>query len=201
MKMNAIKKILVLFGCLIITQYLIAQEKEDVIEKDSTVRIYGGFGLGLDYGGVGINAIYSLKNHTGFFAGGGFNFVSPAWNAGIKVALPSLDSNGVVVPYLIGMYGYNAFIKKAFGSNGVGFFNKLEEKTYYGASFGAGIDIGSRKNKNWYLSISVIAPIRSKEFKDKLEYYKKQGYKFNPENPYPVLLSVGYHVRFLKKGE
>jgi len=187
------KRIVFLIGCLLFSQMMNAQEKEDAGNRDSSTRIYAGFGMGLDYGGVGINAIYSLKNHTGFFVGGGFNFVSTAWSAGIKVALTPFDSNGVVIPYIIGMYGYNAVIKQATGGS---IFSKLEEKTFYGASFGAGIDIGSRKNKNWYLSISVIAPIRSGEFRDKLEYYKKQGYKFNPENPYPVLLSVGYHVRF-----
>lgn len=149
-------------------------------------RAYFGLGAGLDYGGLGLKAEFLPLEYIGIFAGGGYNLLEPAFNAGISVRpFPRKK----VQPFLVAMYGYNAAIKIQ---------NRRDlSKTYYGFTMGVGCDIraGLKDNK---VSLAVLVPFRSREFHDQYDYYEDVGFEFRP-GVIPIAVSIGYNFAIHRK--
>src|SRR5690606_7025441 len=74
-------------------------------QDENTTKLYGGLGMGLDYGGiVGAKIEYLPIKNLGFFAGAGYNLLSAGWNVGGSYNIffiVQLSCNPVAV------YGYN----------------------------------------------------------------------------------------------
>ncbi len=142
-----------------------------------------GLGVGLDYGGIGVNlTVYPQKN-IGLFAGIGYAFVGAGYNFGAKLRIIPNERFMKVSPYVVGMYGYNTFVKVT---------NKSEyDKFFYGTSAGAGVDIRFPMNKG-YLSLGIIIPFRDPEVDTYMDYLEAtKGVRFESEL-LPFTISVGY---------
>ncbi len=143
-----------------------------------------GLGLGLDdYGGIGVNATVYPQKNIGFFGGVGYAFVGAGYNFGTKLRIIPKERFMKISPFVVGMYGYNSFIKVS---------NKSEyDKFFYGFSAGAGADIRFPMNKG-YLSLGVIIPFRDSEMEEYMDYLEAtKGVRFESE-PLPFTISVGY---------
>jgi hypothetical protein len=150
----------------------------------SQQQAYFGFGAGFDYGGLGVKAEFLPIKNLGLFGGLGYNFDGPSYNAGLSFkVLPGKR----VTPTIMAMYGYNAVIRiKPLYSSAIA-------KTYYGPSFGAGVDIFGKRQRNKF-SMALIVPVRSSSFKDDYDTHKRNGVTFNPDIM-PVAFSFGYNIR------
>ncbi|NQU84345.1 MAG: hypothetical protein HQ541_01160 [Mariniphaga sp.] len=146
-----------------------------------------GIGIGLDHGGVGGNVLMYPHKNIGVFAGVGYAFAGIGFNAGAKVRLASDNPTSRVIPYAIGMYGYNAAIQVT---------NKSDlNKFFYGPSVGVGIDLRSKNpNKNSYWSFAILYPVRSSEvdeYRDDLSYYHNVVFE---NELIPVAFSINYRL-------
>lgn len=151
----------------------------------SQQKVFLGPGLGLDYGGLGLKAeVQPLKN-LGFFAGGGYNLVDLAYNAGLSF---KMMTNKNLQPVIVGMYGYNGVIK----------IQKRPDlsRTYYGFTAGTGVEIYDRRNK---LTFHLLVPFRRKEFKEWHDELEEMGYEFKT-GVIPFTITVGYNI-LLTKGK
>ena len=93
----------------------------------STNKAYFGLGVGLDYGGLGFKGEFLPAKWVGIFAGVGYNFVEPGFNAGFSLK----PSGNKVTPIILAMYGYNAAIRiRTSGIFGNG--ADIHRKSYYG---------------------------------------------------------------------
>ncbi|MGC4023180.1 MAG: hypothetical protein QM734_15175 [Cyclobacteriaceae bacterium] len=147
-------------------------------------RFSFGPGLGLDNGGIGVNAtIYATKN-LGFFIGGGYVIAGTGYNSGIKIRM---TDNPRTKPYISAMYGYNAAIAISNNTS----YNKI----FYGPSIGFGVD-RIRQGKPGYWTYGIIIPFRGTEVDNYINYLKSQGVQTN-NSLTPITLSVGY--RFVIK--
>lgn len=134
--------------------------------------------MGFDYGGFGLKAEYLPVKYVGIFGGIGYNLAQMGYNAGLSFkVLPDKK----VTPAIAAMYGYNAVIKIT---------GAIEETTtYYGFTFGAGVDIkmGRKGNK---LSTYLWVPVRSTDFKNDYDYAREY---YNLSVITPVNASVGFN--------
>ncbi len=175
--------LLMLIASAIKAQGSTSSNAEPII-KGNKLTITPGLGLGLDYGGVGAKVEFAPDQWIGVFGGFGYNLISFGYNAGASFKLLPQKK---VTPVLLAMYGYNAGLKiKTATPVGT---NDLFKKTYYGPTVGAGVEIGYGRGGN-KASISVLVPIRSKEFKDTYDGFKDMGYKFSTP-VLPIAISVG----------
>lgn len=180
----------------------IAQSDSLVIQTDSIKVsphhdiLSAGFGMGLDYGGFGLNALVYPHYNVGVFAGFGYALVHAGYNVGIRIRLSSEKKSKKVIPFLTAMYGYNAVIKV-----------KIEEpysmmrdrdrynRIYYGATLGFGLDVKSAwPGPTGYWTFALLVPIRSSEvydYIDKLE--NNNGVDFK-QKLFPIAISIGYRV-------
>jgi hypothetical protein len=139
-----------------------------------------GWGVGLDFGGIGVRAAVWPTKSVAFFAGAGYNLVGIGWNAGLNLKIPT---EGRVVPYFSGMYGYNAAIKVT---------GALEfQNTYYGPSVGFGLEFHTRKQS--MVSVGFIVPFRSSAFHDDFDDFTNSGVDFTLD-PTPITISIGFHL-------
>jgi hypothetical protein len=121
-----------------------------------------------------------VANRIGLFGGLGYNFNGTGYNLGASIRfLPDKK----VTPYFMAMYGYNAVINV---SGAVEF-----QKTYYGATVGAGIELKSRNQPN-YWSFGILLPFRDSDYHNKLDELKSAGVNFDTE-PLPIGISIGFH--------
>jgi len=160
-----------------------AQDGITTVRSNRSDKFSIGPGIGLDYGGIGMNAIFYPQQNIGVFAGGGYDLNGFGYNVGLKGRLMTFK---IIDPYLLAMYGYNAIIVV---SNATVF-----NKTFYGPTFGAGIDFRSKKPmKTGYWSLALLVPIKGSDadaYADYLEKYK--GVKFDNDF-FPIDISIGYH--------
>lgn len=149
-------------------------------------RLYFGPGLGLDYGGIGVNTTVMLMRYFGVHAGVGYNINGVGANGGGRIYFTRPFTH--LRPYFSGMYGYNAVInvKNA----------KQFNRTFYGASFGVGLDIEGNNDNYWTLAVYI--PVRKDAVDDYIDYLKRyQGATFKtPLLPFTV--SFGYRFAFAK---
>jgi len=138
-----------------------------------------GIGLGLDNGGIGVNATAYLQKNIALFAGLGYNFYEASYNVGTKLRLLSKDNR--ITPFAMAMYGYNAVI--------IITNEKDLSKTFFGTSIGAGVDIRNKKKTNIW-SFGLIIPFRTTEVKNYMQHLRENnGVEFNGPLP-PFALSV-----------
>jgi len=152
------------------------------IKPGKTESVYSqsnfGLGVGLDYGGFGFKMNLLLVKPVAVFGSAGYNLDKLAFTGGFNFRLKP-DSR--VCPTLQAMYGYNAVIKDEYGGNGT---------TYYGPSFGLGLEFHGKKKVGNFFNLELLVPVRSQKFKDAIDELKEEG-----ENPqvFPVAISLGYH--------
>lgn len=135
-------------------------------QDENTTKLYGGLGMGLDYGGI---------------AGAGYNLLSAGWNAGVSYKI-FLNEKLSINP--MAFYGYNGVSIV----EGASHYNM----TSYGTTAGANVDIklGSRGHK---LSAGLFVPFRSKEFMDNYDAMKNDS-RISIDNALlPVAISVGFN--------
>ena len=162
----------------------IAQSKHLKSEGNNAyINSYFGLGIGLDYGGIGIQAEYLHSKYVGFFAGAGYALIDPAFNAGVSA---KLLPDKKFCPTITAMYGYNAVIKlKDFTGA-----TSSESKIYYGLTIGASGEIKTGKNNQNKLTAGIRLPFRNNEFHKDYDALKDAGYKFTPDF-LPITFSVG----------
>ncbi|MFT4661937.1 MAG: hypothetical protein ACI8XB_002219 [Patiriisocius sp.] len=139
-------------------------------------------GIGLDHGGIGIQVGGNVSNGVYLFGGIGYALIGIGANVGTKIQLKSEGSSSKTIPFLEGMYGYNAVIavKNASGLN----------KAFYGPSFGGGLDFYS--NSGNFFSLGILVPIRGEDVDDYIQSLKRNyGVVFENDLP-PIALSLGY---------
>jgi hypothetical protein len=163
--------------CLFLNQSLFAQEKVEPIEKP----FYIGFGLGMDFGGVGGKLEYMFMDYAGLFTGVGYNFYGFGFNGGVMLkAMPSKS----FTPYLSGMYGYTGVVVIQDASE----YDRID----YGFSLGTGIEFKTKKQNAW--QVGLVLPFRSQEF---LDHY--QELVDNPDIKFsgglrPIAFTIGYKM-------
>lgn len=154
--------------------------------KTTKPKAYLGFGLGLDYGGIGLKAQYQPIPYLGILAGVGFNLYEPGYNLGIEILpLP----NKKLQPVLFAMYGYNALVLVKNWSE--------VSKTYYGASVGAGLFLHTGKKGNNF-GLSLIVPFRDPAYAENVRKIEQTGLSIN-NKPGDVLISFGFNIRLYNK--
>ncbi|MBI9038716.1 MAG: hypothetical protein JEY97_11335 [Bacteroidales bacterium] len=143
-----------------------------------------GFGLGLDYGGIGANFLYYATRNIGIFGGVGYNFDAVGVNAGIKFRLIKKKPTSNLDPYILAMYGYNAaiIVKNSNSQN----------KTFYGPTIGVGLDFRPKPLSMGYFSIALLIPIRKSEADDYISRLKKYNHVTFTNQLLPVAFSIGY---------
>ena len=142
-----------------------------------------GFGLGLDYGGIGIQIAFMPIKSIAVFGGVGYNLDGAGYNAGASFLLMP---DKKVCPKLVAMYGYNAVIVV----KGADQYNK----TYFGPTIGGGIQINTRNNQN-FINIELLVPFRSSEFDADVKSLKNNSSITDFQDPLPIAFSFGYHIR------
>ena len=140
-----------------------------------------GFGLGVDYGGLGGRVTFLPKKNFGLLAGLGYNFAGAGFNAG---GVFRIAPDRRVVPCLYAMYGYNAVLRIT-GAMDV-------KKIYYGPSAGFGLEIKSKRNKGVHTNIELLLPARPAAFQTDINQYRSMGVVIS--DPLPVSISIGYHI-------
>jgi len=144
-----------------------------------------GAGLGLDYGGIGLNFTFFPQENIGLFAAYGYAMVGLSFNAGAKYRyIP--NKTATVLPYAIAMYGYNTAIKVKNWTN----YNKL----YYGATVGVGLEFHSKSKSIGYWTVAMLVPIRDPDAKQYIDELKSNPNIDVKSEPWPVVFSVGYRL-------
>jgi hypothetical protein len=177
----------VLFLCAV-SWVVVAQDKEDSeydenyeFPETKAVNVNFGIGMGLDYGGLGGKLSFVPTPNVAIFGAIGYNFNGAGYNGGI---IFRMAPNKKVCPYATVMYGYNAVIVTE------GFQNNAS-KTYYGSSFGAGIEL-HRRDKNNFWNFELLVPIRSTEYRRDVNILKNDP-NIDFTEALPITISVGYH--------
>lgn len=172
-KIKMIHFFLVLF--LINSIFVVAQKDTLNHTKKNTFSIEAniGLGMGLDYGGIGVNILIYPHKNIGAFGSFGYAIAGLGWNAGIKTRLSA--KNYFINPYLVAMYGYNTAV----------YFKNMPalSQTFNGLSFGLGVDISLSKSGKVKLQLGLLIPIRTS---DAIRFINKYTHGASP-----VLPSVG----------
>lgn len=173
------KKLIMLFLLGAFAMQLHAQTYDPRTEKFNI-----GIGMGMEYGGFGVNLLGYPQKNIGIFAGGGYAIGGFGWNAGLKGRF-FLNETSSITPFIQAMYGYNAAFKVVGNSN--------YDKLFYGPTFGAGIDWRLGKAKKNYLSVALTVPVRSSEVEDYRQSLINDGNDMGKLPP--VGFSIGYRLR------
>ena len=163
-------------------QYIYSQDSIKKQSSFSNVNI--GFGIGIDYGGIGCRATLLQSKMIGLFAYGGSNTQKGNIGGGIVLRLAPKDR--LFCPFIAGIYGYNAVIKTK-GSN------KCYNKSYYGYSISYGFEIHFKKLRKNYLCFELLIPFRNQKFKNDLEYLRNRSSIKIESEDWPIVGSFGYH--------
>lgn len=175
---------------LFIALFLVATFKLNAQKaKSQTSRIDKstfGVGLGLDYGGFGMNFNTSLHTNISLFGSLGYSFSEIGYGFGSKLRLMSVVNPSSVTPYGIVMYGKQTIVK-------IENATRLN-KSFHGITLGLGTDFSFKPRKKGYWSIGLLFPIRKSEVEEYLNYLKNvQGVTFSNDLS-PVLFSFGYKL-------
>lgn len=169
---------------LLLTIQLHAQE---IVKPASRIdKTTMGLGIGLDYGGFGMNFTTSLHKNIALFGGVGYNLIGLGYNGGIKARYISDKNTARISPFILGMYGVNTAV---IISNATEF-----NKSFRGITFGLGIDFNFKPRKNGYWSIALLMPQRSSKYDDYISFLKSYyGFTFTNQ-PSDIGLSLGYKI-------
>jgi len=177
--MNVLR-LLLLFCLLQISYFSNAQDSIPV--KVETDKVTLGLGMGMEYGGFGINLLYYPAENVGVFAGVGTALAGMGYNAGLKVRM--LSDSARVNFYTMAMYGYNAsiYIPDA----------KTYNKVFYGVTFGLGLDTRYNPKKDGYWTFALLMPLRGSDVSDYMkDLTNNHNIEFKNEL-LPIGISIGY---------
>jgi hypothetical protein len=165
----------IIYILLIFTIQLKAQEEKKPIHRIDVASF--GVGIGLDYGGIGVNFTTYLHENVGIFGGVGYFPGSFMYNVGAKARLISKKKPSNINPFILGMYGVNTVAKfKSFTGGSY-------SRSFKGFTFGAGLDFSFKKRKagRGHWSFALLVPIRDTN-------------GFGVKNTQPVGISLGYKI-------
>ena len=158
--------------------------QEQLPGEKKIIKYNAGFGIGMDYGGIGGRFTVLPTERLGLFGALGYNLLGIGFNAGANFRISPQKK---ICPYAGAMYGYNAVIKVT-GS-------ETFEQAYYGPSIDFGLEFWSSYNSRFF-NLELLLPVRSSEFYDDYKYLKDElGVKFAAPT-IPVGISIGYHFAF-----
>jgi hypothetical protein len=145
-----------------------------------------GVGFGFDYGGIlGASLLAYPCQNIGLFVAGGYAVAGFGYNAGIKLRVPSTKLSQAINPYVVAMYGFNAAVYIANNAQ----YNRL----FYGSTFGAGVDVNSKKPKSkGYVSVALLVPIRDPDAQNYVKMLKNEYGADYSGKLLPIGVSVGY---------
>lgn len=152
-------------------------------DEDETSRVNIGLGIGQGYGGLGARLSLLPAKFVSIFGGVGYNLHKAGFNIGGSF---KLLPDKRVTPTLIGMYGYNAVI--------VVFGKEEYNKTYYGPSFGAGLELHLKSRQDFF-NFELIIPVRSQQYRDDLDKVQNDP-DVQLGTPLPFTIGFGYHFAF-----
>lgn len=145
-----------------------------------------GAGLGMDFGGLGVNLLVYPQRNIGLFAGVGYAFAGTGYNIGAKIRFVSENTRSKVAFYGLAMYGYNAAISVTNATE----YNKL----FYGPTLGFGFDYKSHPSKRGYWTFAILLPIRGSKVDDYMNDLKdNHGVEFKNELM-PIGITMGYRI-------
>lgn len=152
-------------------------------EEFGTSQFNIGLGLGLDYGGLGTRITIIPDPSFGAFAAVGYNFADIGYNIGGNYYfLPTQK----VCPYVTAMYGYNAVTLV----EGASEFND----TFYGATFGGGLQLRSRRSPGNFWNFELLVPLRSSAYYSHIAEMKRNPFITDVTEAPPIAISIGYHI-------
>ncbi|RAW01642.1 hypothetical protein [Pseudochryseolinea flava] len=166
-----------LFYAVVLTISIVLPAKAQEVVGDDRVSGNVGAGIGLEYGGIGIRVSGPIAKHFALFGGVGHNTLDIALAGGLSYE-PLLK--GTIRPEVIAMVGANNVVTDA------GDFHPRYERTYYGASVGAGIHYYVGSNDN-FINIKAVYPIATFHYKEVMD--DAVGVK-----SIPFYFSVGFHL-------
>ena len=165
-----------IFVVLLLFSIVVSGTAQDEIVPSVDSNI--GFGVGLDYGGLGSRISIGLYKHLSVLTGVGYNWRDIGFNVGLQY---QVLTTGRLRPNVMATYGYNGVLKKT--GNHPRF-----DRTYYGPSVGGSLEIHGKNDYGNFINVGVMLPFRSQEYRDAVDHAKAD---FN--KPLPVVFSVGYH--------
>jgi len=148
-------------------------------------RVYMSLGAGLDFGGIGLNAMNMVTEYLGLFAGLGYNLNNIGINTGVR--LYTNDQIARSRLFFSAMYGYNAvyLIKNAENYN----------RTFYGTTIGMGLDVKDSRSNFWTLALQI--PVRSDDVKSYKTYLENSNIEIK-HDLLPITISLGYRIAVVK---
>jgi len=164
---------------------LYAQERIQNQDHSPHKRFNIGIGTGIDYGGFGCRLTFRPEKHLGIFGAAGYNLVDFTYNVGADYRFFPEKKATLA---LGAMYGYNGLIHV----RGAEKYNK----TYYGPSVSLGIELNSTKRPGNYFNFEILYPFRSQSFKDAWKEVEDDPEIEDPNKPFTLAFSLGYHFRF-----
>lgn len=174
------KSILILFFLNFYILTVFSNEGYQISRKKYTGDV--GIGIGIDYGGIGIQVNQLLKSIY-LIGGFGYNSVYFLPFAGIKYYILEKNSENFFIPYVKVVYGYNAVINIQYGP----------KDFFCGFTPGIGTDIRFGKQKTFGINVDLNYPLRTKKFKDSYDNYKRLYSNFKQEF-LPISLSIGLQI-------
>lgn len=142
-----------------------------------------GFGMGMDYGGLGMRVTGYPSKAIAVFGGLGYAFAGVGFNGGVNA---NFKQKGRVRGYATAMYGYNGAL--------VVTGDIQMKKFYYGPSFGLGLKLESRRNDMNFWNFELLLPVRDPAFEDTVKDLQNNGVSMSPV--LPIAWSIGYHFGF-----
>jgi hypothetical protein len=153
-------------------------------KETAFTRVYVGPGVGIDFGGIGLNAMSMLTERVGLFGALGYNFDNIGLNGGVR--LYTTNQIARWRPFFSAMYGYNAvyLIKNAENFN----------RTFYGTTIGVGVDLKTSSSNFWTFALQI--PIRSDDVKAYKTYLENSNIEIK-RDLLPIAISIGYRIAIL----
>jgi len=153
-----------------------------------------GFGIGLDYGGLGVNFTTHLHENIAIFGGVGYLSKILLYNTGVKARLISKKKLTIINPFVLGMYGVNTIAKFDGSTQSNSLYNSFK-----GFTFGGGIDFSLKQRKTGFWSLALLVPIRSTEYNKYVESIKWRYNARVKKDLLPIGFSIGYKIIFHTK--
>jgi hypothetical protein len=163
------------------SRVLITNAQEIIPEQPVYPKFNLGFGVGIDYGGIGTRVTLLATDKIEFFGAVGYNLLSAGFNVGAEYRL---ITKSLFCPYIGAMYGYNGVIKVT----GIEEYNKI----YYGPSFSAGLEFWLKKRPSFF-NLELILPLRSQAYHDAINNLKNNPNIVFESEPLPIAISLGFH--------
>lgn len=160
---------------------MVDQNQSPISDAESKKLPSIGFGVGIDYGGIGGRFAVPLSKAASAFLSAGYAIAGVGYNAGLRARFSNKPTSLTASI----MYGYNSVIK----IEGAPQLDKI----YTGVSIGLGFQINSRRNQYNSFQAGFILPFRSDEFEHDWNSIKRNTNIKTLSDPWPVLITVGYH--------